>query len=87
MYNNNRPVSSYAYYGHFSGLLTIFISDVADEVDENGFLKDIDVEIIDDVAPSRDNKTRDLDHFFGAPYVKQNTNGSVKKYRDCQTCQ
>jgi hypothetical protein len=70
-----------------SHLLTTFLSDAADEVDEHGFLKDIDVETVDDVVPSHEGKTRDIDHFFGAPYAKQSTNGSVKKYRDCETCQ
>ena len=68
-------------------LLTTFISNAADKVDENGFLKDIDVVTVDDVAPLHESKTRDIDHFFGAPYAKQSTNGSIKKYRDYETCQ
>ena len=68
-------------------LLTTFSSDAADEVDENGFLKDIDVMTVDGVAPSHESKTQDIDHFFGVPYAKQSTNRSVKKYQDCETCQ
>ena len=63
------------------------MSDAADEVNKDGFLKDIDVEIIDDVAPAHERKSRDIDHFFGVPYTKQGTNGSEKKYQDCTTCQ
>jgi len=39
------------------------ISDDADEVDEDGFLKDIDVEAADDVAPEKLNRA--LIHMWG----------------------
>ena len=46
------------------------ISDAANQVDEDGFLKDIDVKAVDDVAPAHERKFQDIDHFFGTPYAK-----------------
>ena len=51
-------------------------------VGDNGFLKDIDVmDINAPVKPRRENRSRDIDHFFSEVY----TSGD-KRFRDCKKC-
>ena len=44
---------------------------VSDPVDDNGFLKDIIVQLITDDTPPRKQKTSDIEHFFGPPIGKE----------------
>jgi len=39
----------------------------AKEVDDEGFLMDVDIQTIDEDPPSREDKRRDVDHFFQVP--------------------
>jgi hypothetical protein len=55
------------------------------EVDDEGFLMDVDVQKIDEDIPSREDKRRDVDHFFKSP-VEKSINGKVKKYCICKLC-
>ena len=53
-----------------------------DPVDADGILEDIDVMDIDEPSkPRREQRSRDIDALFSAPYLKDN-----KKYRDCHAC-
>jgi hypothetical protein len=54
-------------------------------VDVDGFLKDVDVQSVDNNQPSREDKRRDVDNFFSAPALRE-TNGKLKKYRTCKLC-
>ena len=54
------------------------------EVDDKGFLMDVDVQTIDEDAPSCEDKRRDVDHFFKSP-VEKSVNGKVK-YCTCKLC-
>ena len=55
------------------------------EVDDEGFLMDVDVQAIDEDPPSREDKRRDVDYFFKSP-VEKSVNGKVKKYCICKLC-
>jgi hypothetical protein len=55
------------------------------EVDDEGFLMDVDVQTIDEDPPSREDKRRDVDHFFKSP-VEKSVNGKVKRYCICKLC-
>ncbi|KAG2029138.1 hypothetical protein BDR03DRAFT_1018853 [Suillus americanus] len=57
-----------------------------EDVDEDGILADIDVQPITDPGPSREDKTHDLDRFFGKPFERTSANGIVKKHRKCTIC-
>jgi hypothetical protein len=51
-------------------------------VDADGFLEDIDVMDINEPSkPRREERSRDIDALFSAPYLKDR-----KKYRDCHAC-
>lgn len=53
-----------------------------DSVDADGFLRDIEVMDIDESSkPRREQRSRDIDALFSAPYLKDG-----KKYRDCLAC-
>jgi hypothetical protein len=56
------------------------------EVDNDGILADINVQPVTDSGPSREDKTRDIDQFFGNLFERTGTNGSVKKHRKCKVC-
>lgn len=55
------------------------------DVDNEGLLVDVNVQPIDEDAPSREEKRRDIDHFFQPPVVKT-FNGKMKKYCSCKLC-
>jgi hypothetical protein len=55
------------------------------EVDDEGLLMDVDVQPIEEDVPSREDKRRDIDHFFQSP-VEKSVNGKVKKYCICKLC-
>ena len=56
------------------------------DVDDEGLLVDVDVQPIDDApSESREEKRRDIDHFFQPPIVKT-FNGKMKKYCSCKLC-
>ena len=55
------------------------------EVDNEGFLMDVNIQTIDEDVPSREDKRRDVDHFFKSP-VEKSVNGKVKKYCICKLC-
>ena len=55
------------------------------EVDDEGFLMDVDVQQIDEDVPSREDKRRDVDNFFQPP-VEKTVNGKTKKYCICKLC-
>jgi hypothetical protein len=57
-----------------------------DDVDEDGILADIDVQLIIDESPTREDKTRDIDQFFSQPFECTHANGKVKKHRKCKVC-
>jgi hypothetical protein len=58
-----------------------------EDVDEDGILADIDVQpIINESGSTREDKTRDIDQFFGKPFERTGTNGTVKKHRKCKVC-
>lgn len=46
---------------------------------------DVDIQKIDENGPSREDKRRDVDHFFKSP-VEKSVNGKVKKYCICKLC-
>jgi hypothetical protein len=56
------------------------------EVDDEGFLMDVDVQTIDEDPPSREDKRCDVDHFFKSPVEKKDAKGMVKKYCTCKLC-
>ena len=58
----------------------------AEDVDEDGILTDIDVQSIADSGPTREDKTRDINEFFGKPFECAGANGTVKKHRKCKVC-
>jgi hypothetical protein len=54
----------------------------ADAVDADGFLEDVQVLDIDEPSkPHREQRSRDIDALFSAPYAKDG-----KKVRDCNMC-
>jgi hypothetical protein len=55
------------------------------DVDNEGLLVDVIVQPINEDAPSREDKRRDIDHFF-QPSVVKIINGKMKKYCSCKTC-
>ncbi|KAG1879957.1 uncharacterized protein F5891DRAFT_1204322 [Suillus fuscotomentosus] len=58
-----------------------------EDVDEDGILMDIDVQpITDESGPTCEDRTRDIDEFFGKPFERTNTNGIVKKHCKCKVC-
>ena len=48
-------------------------------------MKDVDVQPIEEDVPSREDKRRDIDHFFQSP-IEKSVNGKVKKYCICKLC-
>lgn len=57
-----------------------------DDVDEDGLLIDVDVQSVDSSpACTREDKRKDVDHFFHGAIVKI-VKGKAKKYRDCKAC-
>lgn len=57
-------------------------------IDEDGLLADVDVQSIDDVPPTRsmrEDKRRDVDHFFHAAFTKV-VDGKSKRYCTCKPC-
>lgn len=57
-----------------------------EEVDGDGILADIDVQPISDPGLAREDKTRDIDEFFGTPFEHAGTKGTMKKHRRCKVC-
>ena len=57
-----------------------------DEVDENGFLKDIDVQEIKEPRPKTSDKCRDIEQFFGSVVKQTGPDGTSKGYRKCNLC-
>lgn len=76
------------YFTHSKAAKRVRRATVADQedVDEDGILADVDVQPITDPGPLREDKTRDLDRFFGKPFERTGTNGTVKKHRKCTVC-
>ncbi|OBZ65234.1 putative AC transposase [Grifola frondosa] len=58
----------------------------SDDADEDGMLKDVDVQAIAAPQPTRDELRCDVDNFFHAPYLKTGFNGKEKGHRDCKLC-
>ena len=56
----------------------------AEDVDEDGILADIDVQSIANSGPTREDKTHDIDEFFGKPFKCTGANSTVKKHRKCK---
>ena len=57
-----------------------------EDVDDEGLLADVDVQSIQDVAStSREDKRRDIVHFFSAPFSKV-VDGNMKTYCTCKFC-
>jgi hypothetical protein len=54
-------------------------------IDANGLLMDVDVQSMDNIPPTREDKWQDIDHFFCTPIVKD-VNGKSKKYCGCKLC-
>jgi len=52
--------------------------------DADGMLLDINVNLLDE-TPSREDKRRDIDHFFHVAVLKE-VNGKSKKYCGCKLC-
>ena len=46
---------------------------------------DVDVQLVDDSPPTREDKRQDVDNFFHTAIVRD-VNGKSKKYRDCKLC-
>jgi hypothetical protein len=59
---------------------------VPDPIDSEGFLADIDVQSVKASGSSREDKSRDIEEFFGAPVDRMGANGSSKKHRMCKLC-
>jgi hypothetical protein len=57
-----------------------------EDVDSNRILVDVDVQSITDSSRTREEKTRDIDEFFGKPFKHAGANGTVKKHRKCKAC-
>jgi len=57
-----------------------------EDVDSEGILVDVDVQSIADSGPTREDKMRDIDEFFGKPFEHAGANGTVKKHRKCKAC-
>jgi hypothetical protein len=54
-------------------------------VDADGLLVDVDVQLINDNPPTREDKRQDVDYFFRTAVVKD-VNGKSKKYHACKLC-
>ena len=59
---------------------------VDEEVDNDGFLKDIDVPAVETPAPSKKDRVMDVDAFFDAAYTKIGASCTPKPHRDCKLC-
>ena len=59
---------------------------VDEEVDNDGFLKDIDVPAVETPAPSKKDRVMDVDAFFDTAYTKIGASGTPKPHRDCKLC-
>ena len=55
------------------------------DVDDKGLLVDVNVQPVDEDAPSCEEKRRDIDRFF-LPPVEKAINGKMKKYCSCKLC-
>jgi hypothetical protein len=55
------------------------------DVDNEGLLVDIEVQSIEEEAPTRADKRRDIDQFFH-PAVSKTTGDKIKKYCTCKLC-
>jgi hypothetical protein len=55
------------------------------DVDSDGLLIDVDVQPIDDIGQSREDKRRDINEFFHPAVVKV-INGASKKFSTCKLC-
>lgn len=55
------------------------------DVDSEGLLVDVCVQPIQEDAPTREDKRRDIDHFF-YPAVSKSIDGNTKKYCACKLC-
>jgi hypothetical protein len=56
------------------------------ELDDDGILADIDVQPVTDFGPLCEDKTCDINQFFGNPFEHAGTNGLVKKHCKCKVC-
>lgn len=54
------------------------------EVNDEGFLKDVDVQVIEK-EPTREDRRNDIDYHFREP-VLRSVNGKMKKYCSCKLC-
>jgi hypothetical protein len=54
-------------------------------VDSDGLLMDVDVQGLDDVPVTREDKRRDVDNFFH-PAISKVINGKTKRYCLCKLC-
>ena len=54
-------------------------------VDKDGLLVDVDVQPVDDIPATREDRRQDVDHFFRAAVIKD-VKGKSKKYRPCKLC-
>jgi hypothetical protein len=57
-----------------------------DVVDNEGLLKDVDVQSAKASGISREDKSRDIDEFFEIAVDRIGTNGVTKKHRMCKKC-
>lgn len=59
-----------------------------EEVDDEGFLKDITLQELKKAPPKAtiDERRRDVDHFFSAVFKQQGKSGADKGHRKCNTC-
>ncbi|OBZ73926.1 hypothetical protein A0H81_06552 [Grifola frondosa] len=57
-----------------------------DEVDDNGMLKDVEVQEITTLQLTQDEHRHDIDHFFNQLYMKIGANGMEKGHRDRKHC-
>jgi hypothetical protein len=55
------------------------------DIDNEGLLVDVDVQPIHEDVQTREDKRRDIDHFFNPP-VSKTVNGNMKKYCSCKLC-
>jgi hypothetical protein len=55
------------------------------DIDDEGLLADIEVQPIDDIVPTREDKRRDINEFFKLP-VSKVVDGKEKKYCSCKRC-
>ena len=55
------------------------------DVDSDGLLIDIDIQPIDDIGQSHEDKRRDINEFFH-PAISKVIQGVTKKYSICKLC-